>query len=84
VSSTGSSQAQFTFQPSGWVAGYVIAHYTVAGGGQQNVTMTYNSSTSRWEYAAGGINAGNTVSYSFTYQKNGLQYDTGLYSWTHP
>ncbi len=84
VSSTGSSQAQFTFQPSGWTAGYVIAHYTVAGGTQQNVNMTYNSSTSRWEYTAGGINSGNAVSYSFTYQKSGLQYDTGWYSWTHP
>ncbi len=84
VNSTGSSQAQFTFQASGWTAGYVIVHYTVAGSGQQNVTMTYNSGTSRWEYTAGGINPGNTISYSFTYQKSGLQYDTGSYSWTHP
>jgi len=22
--------------------------------------------------------------YAFTYQKGGLQYDTGWYSWTHP
>ena len=84
VSSTGSSQAQFTFQPGGWSAGYVIVHYTVAGGGQQNVNMTYNSGASRWEYTAGGINPGNAVSYSFTYQKGGLQYDTQWYSWTHP
>ena len=84
VSSTGSNAALFTFQPSGWTAGYVILHYTVAGGGQQNVNMTYNSSNSDWEYTAGGINSGNAVSYSFTYQKGGLQYDTGSYSWTHP
>ncbi len=84
VSSTGSSQAQFTFQPSGWTAGYVIVHYTVAGGSQQNLNMTYNGSTSHWEYTAGGINPGTTVTYSFTYQKGGLQYDTGSYSWTHP
>ncbi len=84
ASSVGTNQAQFSFQPSGWTAGYVIAHYTVAGGTQQNVNMTYNSSTSRWEYTAGGINSGNAVSYSFTYQKSGLQYDTGWYSWTHP
>jgi len=84
VNSTGSSQAQFTFQPSGWTAGYVIVHYTVAGGSQQNLNMTYNSGTSRWEYTAGGINPGNAVSYSFTYQKGGLQYDTQGYSWTHP
>ncbi|WP_443090043.1 hypothetical protein [Dictyobacter kobayashii] len=84
VNSTGSNQAQFTFQPSGWTAGYVIVHYTVAGGGQQNVNMTYNSGTSRWEYTASGVNPGNTVNYSFTYQKGGLQYDTGSYSWVHP
>lgn len=84
VNSTGSSQAQFWFQPSGWTAGYVIVHYTVAGGTQQNINMTYNSGTSRWEYTASGINAGNTVSYSFTYQQGGLQYDTSTYSWTHP
>ncbi len=84
VSSTGTNQAQFTFQPNGWTAGYVIVHYTVAGGVQQNLNMTYNSGASRWEYTAGGINPGNVVSYSFTYQKGGLQYDTPQYSWTHP
>ena len=72
VSSTGSSQAQFTFQPSGWTAGYVILlDHTVAGGGQQNLNMTYNGGASRWEYTAGGISSG-YASYSFTYQKGGL------------
>ena len=84
VNSTGSNQAQFFFQPGGWTAGYVIVHYTVAGGTQQNVNMSYNSSASSWQYTAGGINSGNTVSYSFTYQKDGLQYDSQTYSWTHP
>ncbi len=84
VSSTGSNQALFAFQPSGWTAGYVIVHYTATGASQQNVNMTYNSSTSRWEYTASGISSGNTVTYSFTYQMNGLQYDTGTYTWTHP
>lgn len=84
VNSIGTNQAQFTFQPGGWTAGYVIVHYTVAGGNQQNLNMTYNSGASRWEYTAGGINPGASVSYSFTYQKDGLQYDTPWYSWTHP
>ena len=84
ATSAGTSQAQLSFQPNGWTAGYVIAHYTVAGGGQQNVNMTYNSGNSDWEYTAGGINPGNAVSYSFTYQMGGLQYDTGSYTWTHP
>jgi hypothetical protein len=86
VSSVGTNQAQFTFQPGGWTAGYVILHYTVAGSadGQQNVNMTYNSGASRWEYTAGGINPGTAVTYSFTYQRDGLQHDTGSYTWTHP
>ncbi len=84
VTSTSSTQAQFWFQPSGWTAGYVIVHYTIAGQVQQNVNMTYNGSTSRWEYNAGSFNSGSTVTYSFTYQKNGLQYDTSSASWTHP
>ena len=84
VSSSGANSALFTFQPGGWSAGYVILHYTVNGGGQQNLNMNYNSGASRWEYNAGGMNPGNAISYSFTYQKGGLQYDTGWYSWTHP
>ena len=82
VSSTGSSQAQFWFQPSGWTAGYVILHYTVSGQTQQNVNMTYNSSTSRWEYNVAGLSAGQTITYSFTYQQGGVQYDTGGYTYT--
>jgi hypothetical protein len=84
VNSVSSSQAQFWFQPCGWTAGYVIVHYTVPGQAQQNVNMTYNSSTSRWEYTAGGMRSGQTITYSFTYQRSGLQYDTGTYTWTHP
>lgn len=84
ASSAGANQTLFTFQPNGWTAGYVILHYTAPGVGQQNVYMTYNSGTSRWEYTASGISSGSVVPYSFTYQKNGLQYDTGSYSWTQP
>ncbi len=84
ASSVSSTQGQFWFAPSGWTAGYVILHYTVPGQTQQNVYMTYNSSTARWEYTAGGMSSGQVITYSFTYQKSGLQYDTGSYTWTHP
>ncbi|HLW02345.1 MAG TPA: glycoside hydrolase family 16 protein [Ktedonobacterales bacterium] len=83
VNSLSSSSALFWFQPSGWTAGYVILHYTVTGQTQQNVNMTYNSSTARWEYTVSGLSPGQTVTYSFTYQKSGLQYDTGTYTWTN-
>jgi hypothetical protein len=84
ASSVGTNQALLSFQPNGWSAGYVIAHYTVAGGIQQNVNMTYNNDASRWECTIGSLSLGNLISYSFTYQKNGLQYDTQSYSKTYP
>jgi beta-glucanase (GH16 family) len=72
------------FTPCDWTAGYVILHYIRPGLDQQNVYMTYNSSTARWEYSVSGISASQVLQYSFTYQKSGLQYDTAWYSWTHP
>jgi Thaumatin family len=84
ITSISSSQALFWFQPCGWTAGYVIVHYTVAGQAQQNVTMTYNSGAGQWQFTAGGMSPGSSVTYSFTYQQNGLQYNTSLYTWAHP
>ncbi|HLZ21552.1 MAG TPA: glycoside hydrolase family 16 protein [Ktedonobacterales bacterium] len=84
VDNSGSTSALPWFEPCGWTAGYVIVHYTLPGQVQQNVQMAYNSGKARWEYSVGGMSAGQTLSYSFTYQQNGLQYDTGSYSWTHP
>jgi hypothetical protein len=84
VVNSGSTTALPWFKPCGWTAGYVIVHYTRPGLSQQNVTMTYNSGTARWEYNVTGMSSGQVLQYSFTYQKSGLQYDTGLTSWTHP
>lgn len=83
VENVSSSQARFWFKPT-QTCSYVIIHYTVAGQAQQNVNMTYNSSAARWEYTVGGLSAGKVITYSFTYNKDGLQYDTGTYSWTKP
>ncbi|WP_374509515.1 chitobiase/beta-hexosaminidase C-terminal domain-containing protein [Niveibacterium sp.] len=54
---------------------WVDAHYSVNGGAQQNVRMTYNSGKGRFEttFAA---SAGQVVSHSFTYDKAGLAYDS--------
>ncbi len=84
VNSVSSSQALFWFQPCGWTAGYVIVHYTVPGQAQQNVNMTFNSGDARWEFTAGGMSPGQTITYSFTYQQSGLQHDTSTFTWTHP
>lgn len=78
------SNALVWFQPSGWTSGYVILHYTRPGLAQQNINMTYNSGAGRWEYSVAGLSSGQTLQYSFTYQKSGLQYDTGWYSWVKP
>jgi len=82
VSVVSPTQAQFWFQPSGWTAGYVILHYTVSGHPQQNVNMSFNANTSRWEFSVGGLGAGQSITYSFSYQKGGLQFDTGTFSYT--
>jgi hypothetical protein len=84
VVNSGSTSAQPWFQPCGWTAGYVIVHYIVPGQTQQNVNMTFNGGASQWQYTVNGISSGQTLQYQFTYQQNGLQYDTSWYSWTHP
>ncbi|MEJ5284751.1 MAG: glycan-binding surface protein [Brevinematales bacterium] len=78
-----STSAKLYFKPNGWTAGYVIVHYTVNNGGQQNVQMTYNSSTARWEYTITGLSSGATIKYGFTYQKDGIQYETGGLTYTY-
>jgi glycosyl hydrolase family 64 (putative beta-1,3-glucanase)/carbohydrate binding protein with CBM56 domain len=82
VTSVSSSQALFWFQPNGWTAGYVILHYLQPGVPQQNLNMVYNGGTVRWEYTAGGMSAGQVITYSFTYQQAGLQYDSNSYTFT--
>ncbi len=79
-----STSAKLYFKPNSWTAGYVIVHYSVNNGAQQNVNMTYNSSLGRWEYTVSGLSSGATVKYGFTYQKDGIQYDTGgmVYTYT--
>ena len=84
VNSTSASSAQPWFEACGWTAGYVILHYIAGNNTQQNVNMSYDSNTSNWEYTVNNMTSGENLQYSFTYQKNGLQYDTGSYTWTHP
>ncbi|MBO0794144.1 MAG: family 16 glycosylhydrolase [Ktedonobacteraceae bacterium] len=84
VVNSGSTTALPWFHACDWTAGYVILHYIRPGLSQQNVFMTYNSGTSRWEYTVSGMSSGQVLQYQFTYQKGGLQFDTGWFSWTHP
>ncbi|WP_341674880.1 chitobiase/beta-hexosaminidase C-terminal domain-containing protein [Niveibacterium sp. SC-1] len=60
-------------------SGWVDAHYSVNGGPQQNVRMTYNSATTRFETTFSG-SSGQVVRHSFTYDKAGLAYDSPIAS----
>ena len=57
----------------------VDAHYTVNGGDQENVSLSYNSSVDRWEKVI-KANIGDTVNYSFTYIDS-VGHDTEKYSY---
>ncbi|HYO52646.1 glycoside hydrolase family 16 protein [Archangium sp.] len=84
VNNVDSTQALTWFKPSGFTASYVILHYIRPGITQQNVNMSYSSGTAQWGYYVGGLSSGQTLSYSFTYNKNGVQYDTPTFTWTKP
>ncbi|HEX6736686.1 MAG TPA: thaumatin family protein [Vicinamibacteria bacterium] len=83
VASLGPTQAQIRFAPIGFSAGFVIVHYLVNGANQQNLFMAFNAGAGRWEQPVSGLGAGATVTYSFTYQKAGLEYTSGWFQYTH-
>ncbi|SDY03053.1 Chitobiase/beta-hexosaminidase C-terminal domain-containing protein [Amycolatopsis xylanica] len=80
VVSLGATQAQISFTPT-TPALYVDVHYLVNGANQQNVRMVNGSGT--WRHTVGSLSSGNVLDYWFTYEKNGPQYDTPHYSYTH-
>ncbi|WP_199753883.1 chitobiase/beta-hexosaminidase C-terminal domain-containing protein [Amycolatopsis sp. WAC 01375] len=81
AASLNASQAQFSFTPA-TPARYVDIHYTgVPGVGQQNVRMTDNGGT--WRHTVGSLTVGTVLDYWFTYEKNGPQYDTPHFGYTH-
>ncbi|XID93524.1 glycosyl hydrolase [Paenibacillaceae bacterium WGS1546] len=75
-----SSSARIYFTPNGYSSLYVDVHYKVNGGAQLNYRMTNNGGT--WEQTVGGLSAGATVEYWFTYEKGGPQYDSPHYTHT--
>jgi hypothetical protein len=60
---------------------YVDVHYTLTGGQQLNYRMTNNGGV--WEQRITDLDIGKAVSYWFTYEKAGLQYETPSFSYTH-
>jgi hypothetical protein len=79
VVATSADQARISFTPT-TPAAYVDVHYLVNGGGQQNFRMTNGGGT--WTQTVGGLSTGSVVTYWFTYEKNGPQYDTPQFTYT--
>lgn len=67
------STTKLTFNAANYAA-YVIAHYKVNNGDQQNVGM--NGSDKKFELNINGLKKGDKITCSFTYNKGGLQYDS--------
>jgi Chitobiase/beta-hexosaminidase C-terminal domain len=73
------TQAQIAFTPM-IAAAYVDIHYLVNGGGQQNVRMTLASGT--WTQTVTPLASGDVVTYWFTYEKSGAQFDSAHFTYT--
>jgi len=62
---------------------YVILHYLVGTGSQNNPQMTFNSSLNRWEAVINPVATGDTIHYNFTYQgPNGGNLDSAWFNYT--
>lgn len=79
VTATSTSQARIDFRPT-TAAAYVDVHYLVGGAGQQNFRMTNNGGT--WTQTVNSLSTGTVLTYWFTYEKNGPQYDTPQFTYT--
>lgn len=78
MNSAGSNSATAYVNDSKWTD----IHYSVNGGGQQNVRMTQSGSQAT--YTINGLNNGDTVKYWFTYcNTSGNVKDTESYTYTH-
>ncbi|SEO79807.1 Beta-1,3-glucanase [Actinacidiphila rubida] len=76
---TSQSQALISFTPA-TASQYVDVHYLVNGAGQQNFRMTQSGGT--WTRTVDQLTTGTVLTYWFTYEKNGPQYDTPQFTYT--
>ncbi|MFS1517337.1 fibronectin type III domain-containing protein [Bacillus sp. SCS-151] len=74
------NEVTLRFTPKGSQSSFVDLHYDVEDGTQQNVRMNADGGT--WEYTIGGLSAGDTIDYSFTYTLGGQANDSPEYSYT--
>ena len=77
------STATIFFNPTSTATTWTDVHYAVNGGALQNLRMARDASTGKeTQQVLQAISAGNTISYSFTYNKGAPAYDTGTFSYT--
>ncbi|WP_214481121.1 fibronectin type III domain-containing protein [Bacillus sp. SM2101] len=74
------NEVTLRFTPKGSQSSFVDLHYDVEDGTQQNVRMNADGGT--WEYTIGGLSAGDTIDFSFTYTLAGQANDSPEYSYT--
>jgi hypothetical protein len=79
VVATSTTQARITFTPT-TPAVYVDVHYLVNSTGQQNFRMTYSGGS--WTRTVDQLSTGTVLTYWFTYEKGGPQYDTPQFTYT--
>ena len=77
--------ATIFFNPTSTATTWTDVHYAVNGGALQNLRMVRDASTGHeTQPVMQAISAGNTIAYSFTYNKGSPAYDTPTYSYTVP
>ena len=77
--------ATINFNPTSTTTTWTDVHYAVNGGALQNLRMARNATTgAETQQVLQAVSAGNTISYSFTYNKGTPAYDSATYSYTVP
>ncbi len=79
LTTNSATQGTLWFAP-GWSSGWVDVHYKINQGLQMNYRMTLNGG--QWQQVITGLSSGAVVAYSFTYEQNGLAYDSPTYQAT--
>ena len=79
------STATIYFNPTSSTTTWTDVHYSVNGGALQNLRMARNATTgAETQQVLQAVSTGNTIAYSFTYNKGSPAYDTPTYSYTVP
>jgi hypothetical protein len=75
--------ATINFNPTSSTTTWTDVHYSVNGGALQNLRMARNATTgAETQQVLQAVSSGNTIAYSFTYNKGTPAYDTPTYSYT--